>query len=147
MTQRKEHSWNESDYENRRTPVWVMLTSADTCSKTRMFIFCASRLRHQYWRNSTSARYRHDVMLSTREDVIRRRHELLRLADSSLNHEWSKTASWCLSWRSWCAAALTILSSVIHDIWSSPLNSPFSSPFSYWLDSALLSNNLLGNLI
>jgi hypothetical protein len=22
MTQRKEHSWNEWDYENRRTPVW-----------------------------------------------------------------------------------------------------------------------------
>jgi hypothetical protein len=29
MTQRKKHSWNEWDYENRRTPVWVMmLTSA-----------------------------------------------------------------------------------------------------------------------
>jgi hypothetical protein len=29
MTQRKEHSWNEWDYENRRTPAWVMmLTSA-----------------------------------------------------------------------------------------------------------------------
>jgi hypothetical protein len=33
-----------------------------------------------------------DVMSSTR-DVIRRRHVLLRCADSSLNHEWSKTAS------------------------------------------------------
>jgi hypothetical protein len=58
-----------------------------------MFLFCASRLRHQYSRNSTSVRYRHDVMSSTREDVIRRRHVLLRCADSSLNHEWSKTAS------------------------------------------------------
>jgi hypothetical protein len=28
-----------------------------------------------------------DVMSSTREDVIRRRHVLLRCADSSLNHE------------------------------------------------------------
>jgi hypothetical protein len=29
MTRRKEHSWNKWDYENRRTPVWVMmLTSA-----------------------------------------------------------------------------------------------------------------------
>jgi hypothetical protein len=29
MTQRTEYSWNEWDYENRRTPVWVMmLTSA-----------------------------------------------------------------------------------------------------------------------
>jgi hypothetical protein len=29
MTQRKEHSWNEWEYEIRRTPVWVMmLTSA-----------------------------------------------------------------------------------------------------------------------
>jgi hypothetical protein len=35
----------------------------------------------------------HDVMSSTREDVIRRRHVLLRCADSSLNHESSKTAS------------------------------------------------------
>jgi hypothetical protein len=61
-----------------------------------MFLFCASRLRHQYSRNSTSVRYRHDVMLSTREDVIRRRHALLRCADSSLNHEWSKTASFVL---------------------------------------------------
>jgi hypothetical protein len=32
-------------------------------------------------------------MSSTREDVIRRRHMLLRCADSSLNHELSKTAS------------------------------------------------------
>jgi hypothetical protein len=29
MTQRKEHSWNEWDYENSRKPVWIMmLTSA-----------------------------------------------------------------------------------------------------------------------
>jgi hypothetical protein len=34
-----------------------------------------------------------DVMSSIREDVIRRRHVLLRCVDSSLNHEWSKTAS------------------------------------------------------
>jgi hypothetical protein len=25
MTQKKEHSWNEWYYENRRTPVWVMM--------------------------------------------------------------------------------------------------------------------------
>jgi hypothetical protein len=67
--------------------------AAETCSKTRHVPFCASRLRHQYSRNSTSVRYRHDVKSSTREDVIRRRHVLLRCADSSLNHEWSKTAS------------------------------------------------------
>jgi hypothetical protein len=62
-----------------------------------MFLFCTSRLRHQYSRNSTSVRYPHqsldDVMSSTREDVISRTHVLLRCADSSLNHEWSKTAS------------------------------------------------------
>jgi hypothetical protein len=29
----------------------------------------------------------HDVMSSTREDVIRRRHVLPRCADSSMNHE------------------------------------------------------------
>jgi hypothetical protein len=87
---RKEHSWNEWDYENSRTPVWVMMLTSASCS---MFLFCASRLRHQYSRNSTSVRYRHDVMSSTREDVIRRRHVLLRCADSSLNHELSKTAS------------------------------------------------------
>jgi hypothetical protein len=58
-----------------------------------MFLFCASRFRHRYSRNGTSVRYRHDVMSSTREDVIRCRHVLLRCADSSLNHEWSKIAS------------------------------------------------------
>jgi hypothetical protein len=67
---------------------WRQLHAADTC----MFLFCASRLRHQYPRNSTSVCYRH-VMSSTREDVIKRTHVLLRCADSSLNHEWSKTAS------------------------------------------------------
>jgi hypothetical protein len=52
-----------------------------------MFLFCASRLRHQYSRKSTSVRYRHDVMSSTREDDVRRRHVLLRCADSRLNHD------------------------------------------------------------
>jgi hypothetical protein len=36
-------------------------------------------------------------MSSTREDVIRRRHELPWCADSSLNHEWSKTVSFVSS--------------------------------------------------
>jgi hypothetical protein len=31
MTQRKEHSWNEWDYENRRTPVWVMMLTSVSC--------------------------------------------------------------------------------------------------------------------
>jgi hypothetical protein len=29
MTQRQEHSWNEWDYENRSTPVWVMMLTSD----------------------------------------------------------------------------------------------------------------------
>jgi hypothetical protein len=47
-------------------------------------------LSHMYIKISSSM---DDVMSSTREDVIRRRHVLLRCADSSLNQEWSKTAS------------------------------------------------------
>jgi hypothetical protein len=34
-----------------------------------------------------------DDVVSSIRDVMRRRHVLLRCADSSLNHEWSKTAS------------------------------------------------------
>jgi hypothetical protein len=93
MMQRKEHSWNEWDYSVRV----MMLTSASCCRHVQQDSVCsffsASRLRHQYSRNSTSVHYQHDIMSSTREDVIRRRHLLLMCADSSLNHEWSKTAS------------------------------------------------------
>jgi hypothetical protein len=31
MTQRKEHSWNEWDHENRHTPVWVMMLTSTSC--------------------------------------------------------------------------------------------------------------------
>jgi hypothetical protein len=31
MTQRKEQSWNEWDYKNRRTPVWVMMLTSASC--------------------------------------------------------------------------------------------------------------------
>jgi hypothetical protein len=31
MTQRKKHSWNEWDYENRLTPVWVMMLTSPSC--------------------------------------------------------------------------------------------------------------------
>jgi hypothetical protein len=46
--------------------------------------------QHQYIKIFSSL---DDVMSSTREDVIRRRHVLFRCTDSSLNHEWSKIAS------------------------------------------------------
>jgi hypothetical protein len=72
---------------------WRQLHAADRAARLGMILFCASRLRHQCSRNSTSVCYRHDVMSSTREDVMTRRYLLLRCADSSLNHEWSKTAS------------------------------------------------------
>jgi hypothetical protein len=49
---------------------------------------------------------RHEFMSSTREDVIRRRHVLLRCADSMKQDCVFCLMSWCLSWRSWCAAAL-----------------------------------------
>jgi hypothetical protein len=98
MTQRKEHSWNERYYENRRTPVWVMmLTSPSCCRHVQQDLACSFSVRqdsdistHMYIKISSSL---DDVMSSTREDVIRRRHLLLRCADSSLNHEWSKTVS------------------------------------------------------
>jgi hypothetical protein len=103
-----------------------MLTSASCCRHVQQDSACSFSVR-QDWdistqRNSTSVRYRHesldDVMSSTREDVIRRRHVLLRCADSSLNHGWNKDCvfclmSWCLSWRSWCAAALTSQASTV----------------------------------
>jgi hypothetical protein len=47
-------------------------------------------------------------MSSTREDVIRRRHVLLRCADSSLNHERSKTASF-ISCLDACLDAVDVL--------------------------------------
>jgi hypothetical protein len=76
---------------------WRQLHAADTCSKTRHVPFLCVRTQtsvlstvHHYIKISSSL---DDVMSSTREDVIRRRHVLLQCADSSLNHEWSKTAS------------------------------------------------------
>jgi hypothetical protein len=97
MTQRNEHSWKEWLWKKPHTGlshdanVSFMLQTRET--RLGMFLFCASRLRHQYSRNSTSLSYRHDVISSTRGDMTRRRHMLLRWSDSSLNHEWSKTAS------------------------------------------------------
>jgi hypothetical protein len=76
---------------------WRQLHAADTCSKTRHVHFLCVKTQtsvlkeqHQYIKISSSLK---DVMSSTREDMIRRRHVLLRCADSSLNQEWSKTAS------------------------------------------------------
>jgi hypothetical protein len=40
MTQRKEHSWNEWDYENRRTPVRVMMLTNHERSKPASFVSC-----------------------------------------------------------------------------------------------------------
>jgi hypothetical protein len=76
---------------------WRQLHSADTCSKTRHVPFLCvktqtSVLKEQH-QCTLSTWVKSDVMSSTREDVIRCRHVLLRCADSSLNHEWSKTAS------------------------------------------------------
>jgi hypothetical protein len=98
MTQRKEHIWNEWDYKNRCTPVWIMmLTSASCCRHVQQDSASSFSVRqdsdistHMYIKISSS---QDDVMSSTREDVIRRRHVLLQCADSSLNHEWNKTAS------------------------------------------------------
>jgi hypothetical protein len=45
---------------------WRKLHAADTCNKSRHVPFCASRLRHQYSRNSTSVRYRMSVNRSLR---------------------------------------------------------------------------------
>jgi hypothetical protein len=46
MTQRKEHSWNELDYENRRTPIWVMmLTSASCCRDVQQDPACSFSVR------------------------------------------------------------------------------------------------------
>jgi hypothetical protein len=99
MTQRKEHSWSEWDYENRCTPVWVlMLTSASCCRHVQQDSACSvsesqdSDINTQgtapvYVIDIKISSSLDDVMSSTREDV------LLRCADSSLNHEWSKTAS------------------------------------------------------
>jgi hypothetical protein len=69
---------------------WRQLHAADTCSKTRHVPFLCVKTSHMYIKISSSL---DDVMSSTRKDVIRRRHVLLRCADSNLNHEWSKTAS------------------------------------------------------
>jgi hypothetical protein len=40
MTQRKEHSRNEWDYENRRIPVWVMMLTNHEWSKTASYASC-----------------------------------------------------------------------------------------------------------
>jgi hypothetical protein len=73
---------------------WRQLHSADTCSKTWHVPFLCvktqtSVLKEQ--RQCTLSTW--VIMSSTREDVIRRRHVLLLCADSSLNHDWSNTAS------------------------------------------------------
>jgi hypothetical protein len=94
MTQRKEHSWNEWDYENRRTPVWVMmLTSASCCRHVQQDSECSFSVRQDSDISTQGTPPLYDVMSSTREDVIKRRHVLLRCTNSSLNHEWSNTAS------------------------------------------------------
>jgi hypothetical protein len=75
---------------------WRQFHAADTCSKTRHVpLLCVktqtSVLKEQH-QCTLSTCVKSDVM-STREAVIRCRHVLLRCADSNLNHEWSKTAS------------------------------------------------------
>jgi hypothetical protein len=40
MTQRKEHSWNEWDYENRHTPVWVMTSASAPITRTNLSWKC-----------------------------------------------------------------------------------------------------------
>jgi hypothetical protein len=117
MTQRKEHSRNEWDCENRRTPVWLMmLTSASCCRHVQQDSACSCAVRQDsdISTQGTAPVYVIDMSEDqiNREAVKRPRHVLLRCADSSLNHEWSKTASfvslsWCLSWRSWCAVTLS----------------------------------------
>jgi hypothetical protein len=124
MTQRKEHNWNDWDYENRRTPVRVMmLTSASCCRHVQQDPACSFSVRQDNscaktyapcWAHDSLKSWIHflflllrnlshmyikicssldDVLSSTREDVMRRRHVLLWCADSSLNHDWSKTES------------------------------------------------------
>jgi hypothetical protein len=73
---------------------WRQLHAADTCSKTRHVPFLCVKTE------TSVLKVQHQCTLSTWvksmtscHDVIRRRHVLLRCADSSLNHEWSKTAS------------------------------------------------------
>jgi ribosomal protein L39E len=98
MTQRTEHSWNVWDYENRRTPVWVMmLTSASCCRHVQKDSACSFSVRQDSdisteWTAPVYVIDRSEEQIK-REDVIRRRHVLLRCADSNLNHEWSETAS------------------------------------------------------
>jgi hypothetical protein len=98
MTQRKEHSWNEWDYENRRTPVWVMmLTSASCCRYLQQDPACSFSVRQDSDSSTQGTAPVYVIDMSEEqingEDMIRRRHVLLRCADSSLNHEWSKTAT------------------------------------------------------
>jgi hypothetical protein len=110
MTQRKEHSWNEWDYENRCTPVWVMmLTSASCCSHVPFLCVKTqtSVLKEQHQCYVIDMSERQINMSSTREDVIRRRHVLYWCADSSLNHEWSKTASF-ISYLDACLDAIGV---------------------------------------
>jgi hypothetical protein len=87
MTQRKEHGRNEWDYENRRTPVWVMmLTSASCCRHVQQDSDISTQgTAPVYVIDIKISSSLGDVMSSTREDMIRRRHVLLRCADSSLN--------------------------------------------------------------
>jgi ribosomal protein L39E len=97
MTQKMEHSWNEWDYKNRRTPIWVMmLTSASCCRHVQQDSACSFSVRQDsdIRTQGTAPVYVIDMSEEqiTREDVKRRRHVLLRCEDFSLNHEWSKTA-------------------------------------------------------
>jgi hypothetical protein len=89
---------------------WCQLHAADTCSKTRHVTFLCVKTQtsvlkeqHQYIKISSSP---DDVMSSTREDVIRSVCGLE--SESRMKQDCVFCLmSWCLSWRSWCAAALT----------------------------------------
>jgi hypothetical protein len=72
---------------------WHQLHAADTCSKTRHVPFLCVKTQTSVLKEQEEISSSLDEVMSTREDVIRRRHVLLRCAESSLNHEWSKTAS------------------------------------------------------
>jgi hypothetical protein len=74
---------------------WRQFHAADTCSKTRHIPFLCVKTQ------TSVLKEQHQCTLSTwvtschqlDKNVIRRRRVLLRCADSSLDHEWSKTAS------------------------------------------------------
>jgi hypothetical protein len=91
---------------------WRQLHAADTCSKTRHVPFLCVKTRHQYSSNSTSVRYRHNVMSLTREDVIKTQTRATSMCGLESESRMKQDCifclmSWWLSWRSWCAAALS----------------------------------------